>query len=98
MSTAVVVTETALNDIDAAHAWYEAQQTGRGDVFLDELRDHFLVIGQNPAAHGWVTRTTRAAPLPRSKFIVYYRIEPNQVVVTAVQHVSANPQTWQRRR
>lgn len=68
------------------------------NTFLDELRDHFAVISQNPQQYGLVNRATRAAPLPNSKFIVYYRAETNQVVVTAVQHASADPRKWQRRR
>lgn len=98
MSTLVVTTPDARDDIDDARTWYENQQPGRGDTFLDELRDHLNAIGQNPHQHGRVTRVTRAAQLPNSKYIVYYRIESDQVVVTAVQHASADPRKWQRRR
>ena len=98
MSTPVVVTPDARDDIDDARSWYEAQQLGRGDTFFDELRDHIIVISQNPQQYGLVNRVTRAAPLPNSKFIIYYRVEANQVVVTAVQHASADPRRWQRRR
>ena len=97
MSTPVVTARSAQADIATAWAWYEAQQTGRGDTFLDELHDQFTLIGQNPAQYGLVDHITRAAPLPHSKYIVYYRSEPNVVVVIAVQHASADPRTWQRR-
>src|SRR2546423_891309 len=98
MSLPVVITPDARDDIDAAHAWYEAQQLGRGDDFLTELRAHLVEIGQFPLLHGRVSRQTRAAPLPTSRYVVYYRVEPNEVVVTAVQHARANPRTWQRRK
>lgn len=98
MSTPVVVTADATDDINDARDWYENQQAGRGDAFLDEVRDQFDQIGQNPQLFGLVNRNTRAAPLPNSKFIVYFRIEPNQVVVVAVQHAAADPRKWKRRR
>lgn len=31
MSTPIVVTPDARDDIDEAHDWYETQQTGRGE-------------------------------------------------------------------
>ena len=98
MSTPVAITTDARDDIDAARVWYENQQAGRGDTFLDELRDHLATIGQNPHQYGFVDRITRAAPLSNSKFIIYYRVEPSQVVVIAVHHASADPRKWQRRR
>ena len=98
MSTPVVVTPGARDDIDDAHDWYENQQAGRGDAFLDELRDQLDRIGQSPHQYGLVNRNTRAALLPVSKYVVYYRIGPNEVVVTAVQHANADPRKWQRRK
>jgi plasmid stabilization system protein ParE len=98
MSLPIALTPDARDDIDDARAWYEVQQTGRGDAFLDEVRDQLTVIEQNPHQYGLVSRKVRAAPLPASKYIIYYRIETNQVVVTAVMHASANPRNWQRRK
>lgn len=98
MSTPVASTAEARDDIDDARDWYERQQPGRGDVSLDELRLHLDALAQNPQLYGLVSRYVRAAPLPGSKFIVYYRVEPSQVVVTAVLHASADPRKWQRRR
>lgn len=98
MSLPVVVTPDARDDIDAAHAWYEAQEPGRGDDFLIELRDRLADIGQFPLAHGRVSRKARAARLPMSQYVVYYRVEPNEVVVTAVQHARADPRKWRRRK
>lgn len=98
MSLPVVLTEDAQDDVADAHAWYEAQQPGRGDDFLTELQARFADIAQFPLLHARVFRKTRVAALPTSQFIVYYRAEPNEVVVTAVQHARANPRTWQRRK
>lgn len=52
MSLSVVLTPDARDDLDDARAWYEAQQAGRGDAFLDEVRDQLAVIEQNPHQYG----------------------------------------------
>lgn len=39
----------------------------------------------------------RSAPFPYSKYILYYQIEVEQILVVAVQHERANPKAWQRR-
>ena len=98
MSTPVAVTADARGDINDARDWYETQRAGRGDTFLVELQNHFAVIGQNPQQYGRVNRITRAAPLPYSKYIVYYRVAADQVIVTAVQHAAGDPKKWQRRK
>ncbi len=98
MSLPVFITTDAQADIDDAHVWYEAHQPGRGDDFLNELRDRLDDIGRTPDLYGRVDRRTRAAPLPASQFVVYYRVEPNRVRVIAVQHARANPRSWQRRK
>jgi plasmid stabilization system protein ParE len=35
----LVVTPDARADVDDARTWYENQQAGRGDTFIDELHD-----------------------------------------------------------
>lgn len=98
MSLSSAITAAARSDIDDAYAWYEAQQSGRGDYFLAELQDLLAEIGRAPEQYGRVHLQTRAAPLPTSKFVIYYRIERLCFVVTAAQHASAHPRKWQRRR
>lgn len=91
MNLPVVLRPDARNDIDDARAWYEAQQVGRGDAFVDEVADELTLIEQNPYQHGLVRKKLRAAPLAVSKFIIFYRIEANHIVVTAVMHAAADP-------
>jgi len=98
VSLAVVLTPDAQDDLDAGHAWYEQQQAGRGGAFLDEVRDRLNEISQRPRMFGRVRGQTRAAQLPHSQYVIYYRIHGNNVVVTAVQHARADPRTWQRRK
>lgn len=98
MSLPVVLTPDALDDIDDAYRWYEAQQPGRGNQFLIELHDRLHEIGQTPKLFGLVFRQLRAARLLRSQFVVYSLVESNRVVVKTIQHARADPRKWQRRR
>ena len=97
MNLTYLIRPRARDDIDTAHSWYEMQRIGRGDEFLTELRDLIQVICETPELYGRVLGDLRAAPLPNSLYIVYYKIESPRVSIYAVQHGTANPRKWQRR-
>jgi plasmid stabilization system protein ParE len=98
MSLPYIIRPRAREDIDAAHLWYELQTTGRGDAFLIELRDLIDAVCSSPERFGRVRGEVRAAPLPHSKFIMYYRVEAGIVSILAVLHAAADPRKWQRRK
>lgn len=98
MSLAFALTPDAEADVQDAHAWYERQRAGRGDEFVVELGDRIAAVCAAPESFGRVTGNVRAARLPRSQFVIYYRVEQSGVVILAVQHVRANPGRWKRRR
>jgi plasmid stabilization system protein ParE len=97
MSLDYLITPEARDDIDNAHEWYELQTTGRGDAFLAEVSEMITQLRDTPELCGRVRGEVRAAPLPTSKFILYYRIRQDRIEVLAVQHAAADPQNWQRR-
>ena len=96
MSLAFALTPDAEADVRDAHAWYERQRTGRGDEFVVELGDRIADICSAPGSFGRVRGQVRAARLPQSQFVIYYRVEASGVVVIAVQHARANPNKWKR--
>lgn len=96
MSLAFALTPEAEADVQDAHAWYERQRPGRGDEFVTELYERIGDICATPELFGRVRGQVRAARLPHSQFIVYYRVEQSGVVVTAVQHARASPSKWRR--
>ena len=98
MSLPITITPDARSDMDAAHAWYESIQPGSGEAFNDDVSATITTIGQTPELYGRVNRTTRAAPLADHKYVVYYRIEADCVLVVAVMHARADPKRWNRRR
>lgn len=98
MSLPIVLTEEAQTDVAEAFEWYESLQAGTGDAFLGDLQSCLAHLGVMPELYGRVYRRTRAAPLDHHKYVIYYRVEPNAVVVTAIQHAAADPQRWRRRK
>jgi plasmid stabilization system protein ParE len=97
MSLPVVYLPEARDDIDAAYTAYEQRLAGLGDQFLEALREQVDRIRDNPGLFGLFYQDVRAAPLRRFPHVVYYRAEPAQVVVVAVQHGRRSSRGWQGR-
>ncbi len=98
MNRTYLIRPAARTDIDAAYDWYEELRVGRGDEFLVELYERIQDIREMPERFGLVRKTVRAAMLPKSKFIVYYRVEDDVILIRAVLHARAHPNKWNRRK
>ncbi len=98
MSLAHEFRPAANADVVDAYHWYEAQQAGRGDEFLVELQERVATVCASPELYGRVRGRMRAAPLPHSRYIPYYRVDGLLLVILAVQHERADPRRWQGRR
>ena len=97
MSLPVIYLPEARDDVDVAFADYERQLAGLGDRFLEAVRDQVTRIQASPALYGLVHPDVRAAPIRRFPYVVYYRVEGDNIVVLAVQHGRRSPGVWQGR-
>ena len=97
MSPGLHVRFEAEQDLEAAAAWYAEQRLGLGQDFLDEILRSFQSIAEQPKRYPIVHRKTRRALVQRFPFGVFYRIEPDCIVVVAVMHGSRDPHHWKRR-
>lgn len=97
MTLPVVYLHEARDDVDAAYAHYEGRQLGLGDAFLRAVEDRVNQIVANPALYGLVNGDVRAAPLRRFPYVIYYGVEPTQLVILAVQHGRRSSSGWQSR-
>jgi toxin ParE1/3/4 len=97
MSLPVVYLPEAQNDVDEAYAAYEQRVVGLGERFLEVLQDQVDRIQAKPALYGVVYQDVRAAPLRQFPYVVYYRVETDQIVVIAVQHGRRSSRAWQGR-
>ena len=73
----------AEQDLDEAAIWYDKQQPGLGQRFLDEVLATFVSIAEMPRKYPSVHRATRRALIRRFPFGVFYRIDELGVVVVA---------------
>ena len=85
-------------DVAATFNWYENEESGLGQEFLNELRAIYDRIVDGPLAYQDLRAGIRRALLRRFPYAVYFAVEGNVVVVLAVLHVARDPAEWQRRR
>jgi plasmid stabilization system protein ParE len=93
----VIVRPEADRDVIESRAWYDGKQPGLGAVFARRVAAAVDRIGLFPELYGEVGRGVRAAPVPRHKHILYYRVRADYVEVLAVLHGGRDPSAWQRR-
>jgi plasmid stabilization system protein ParE len=97
MNYALVLRLEARTELDQAYRWYESQEVGLGDDFLEQVQDTLRRISQLPESYPAVYRDVRRAVVRRFPYSIYYRIVSSRVIVTAVLHGRRNPKAWQPR-
>ncbi|UBF23635.1 type II toxin-antitoxin system RelE/ParE family toxin [Kovacikia minuta CCNUW1] len=84
-------------ELDEIYSWYESQELGLGDDFLEQIDEALDRICQIPESSPAVYRDVRRAVIRRFPYIIYYRIVSSRVIVTAVFHGRRNSKVWQAR-
>jgi toxin ParE1/3/4 len=97
MTLPVVYRPAARDDIQQVRNYYEARRPGLGDRFLAAVGRRAEGIAAHPLAAAVVYRGVRAVRLYRFPQVVYYRVEADRVVITAVIHGKRHPRRWRRR-
>lgn len=97
MSLPLVFQAGVRDEIDEAYGWYEAQRSGLGEDFLTAVREVLDRIERDPEIHAPAYRGVRHGRLTRFPYAVYYRLEPDRIVVIAVHHGRRNPEDWRSR-
>ena len=85
------------DDLRDAHDWYESQQAGLGDEFIDCVDDLLNQIGMMPESYAIVYLDIRRAVIRRFPYAVYYRVISSRVVVTAIFRGRRDPKSWRSR-
>ena len=97
MNYALVFRPQVRDELDEAYRWYERQQQGLGDNFLDCIDLMLNQICSMPESYVIVHRDIRRAVIKRFPYAVYYRIVSSRVIVIAIFHSRRNPKSWQVR-
>ncbi len=97
MSLPIVYLRAARAEFDEAHDWLEQQRAGKGDEFSERVHEMLDLVATLPELHQCVYKDVRRAVVRKFSYNVYYRAEPNRIVVVSVFHTSRDPSIWQKR-
>ena len=85
-------------DLAGAYWWYEERRRGLGEQFLAAVNSTFDQIGQFPDLFAVRYGLVRMAIVSRFPYAVFYRIDPQRVVILTVLHTSDDPENWPQAR
>lgn len=88
---------TAEVELDQAFQWYELQQRGLGQQFLNELDAAIRRIVVFPEAYLSIGRDIRRCLVKRFPYSVLYGLDERKVIVVAVAHLHRKPDYWMER-
>jgi len=97
MSLAVSFLRAASVELVEASAWYESRQQGLAFEFMAEIERCISQAADNPLQFAIARADIRRVVVRRFPYCVYFRAEPQRIVVLAVFHSSRNPSIWQDR-
>jgi plasmid stabilization system protein ParE len=83
--------ETHLRD---AYEWYEAQRSGLGIEFNDEVQRFLNRVRNLPESCPVHRAPIRRGTTRRFPYLIFYVNEPDAVVVIAILHTSRDPLNW----
>jgi plasmid stabilization system protein ParE len=80
-----------------AAAYYEAQEPGLGDAFLDDIEQALSSIQQFPQLWSVYNGEYRRYLLKRFPYGLVYRIDEARILIVAVAHLHRKPGYWKDR-
>jgi len=81
----------AILKVDDAFNWYEDQQPGLGDKFIEEVEVCYEHLRVNPWRYSFINHQYRRIKTNRFPYIIMYEIEGDTVIVTNVRHTKQKP-------
>lgn len=85
-------------DLAEAFTYYEEQAEGLGERFLGTVDSTFDAVERYPEMFAKVHGDVRRAIISQFPYAVFYRLEPQRVVVFRVLHTARDPKAWPRPR
>ena len=79
----IIISPGAERDTNEAYIFYEHQQAGLGERFLDELMFFYKKLEQNPNYYSFVSdeKTIRSLSLKKFPYQIIYEIAVNELYV-----------------
>lgn len=74
-----------------AYEWYDEQQPGLGDLFLQELESCYDKLESWPIIYSKIKKNYRQLVLHTFPYVIVFEIIKKEVVVYSIFHTSRNP-------
>lgn len=94
MSLRVRLKAGAASDLADAMAWYDAEQFGLGNEFLNAVDDTLRRVAAHPLLYRECRPGVRLAVLKRFPYLVFFVLDPEEIIVLACLHSRRNPRRW----
>ncbi|WP_084184772.1 type II toxin-antitoxin system RelE/ParE family toxin [Desulfonatronum thiodismutans] len=94
MKNTVRMVQLAEQEMLDAAAYYEDRVDGLGRDFLDSIALAIKDIGDFPERWPVVRREVRRSLVSRFPYSLFYRVDPDEVIVLAVAHQRRRPAYW----
>jgi len=98
MSPLFSIHETAEVEVNEAADFYDLEDAGLGNVFLNEVERAIESISQYPEAAPLVRGGVRKKPLLKFPYSLVYSVRLNEIHLLAVAHQKRRPFYWRGRR
>ena len=88
----LVLKPRAVKMAKAAYKWYEEQQPGLGDRFLEELERCYDKIETTPGIYAKIKNNFQQIILKTFPYVIVFEVLNDDIIVYAVFHTSRSPQ------
>jgi plasmid stabilization system protein ParE len=97
MTNRLEIAPEVKQDLQEAYPWYEVQQVGLGDEFLDCVDRSVNSILSSPEPYALVHQGYRRALVNRFPYAIFYEKIKKVITVYCVFHTARNPEKWKQR-
>jgi plasmid stabilization system protein ParE len=97
MSYTLTIRKEAEFDIGEQFDFYEGKREGLGHDFLLCIEEGLDKLQRNPLVYRKIHKELRRIPIRRFPCRIFYFVQNNNVIVTAVFHVRKDPTSWNDR-
>lgn len=97
MPNLVRLKDSAVEDLAEAYDWYETQQVGLGDKWLDAVGVCLDSIERHPRGNAVAYKDCRQALVKPFPYSVFYQITDQGIVVRGIFHHSRKSAAWRKR-
>ena len=98
MKRLISIHETAEIEIIEAADFYDLENPGLGNVFIDEIQRAIEIIAQFPEAGPLILGRVRKKALVKFPYSLFYSTRSNEFRLLAVAHQKRRPFYWSGRR